>query len=114
MSAEHVGPGPLLREARRIGPAANEFVRLALYELDAVGRPPTWEELAAAVGLSTEELSDRLHSGRKRDLEDIVARWGDHAERHPPLSRLVVLDHGDDTEMALGHPLRPHGMRHLC
>lgn len=114
MSGDRVPTGPLLRESRRIAPAANEFVRLALYELDAVGRPPTWDELAAALGLSPEEFADRVNSGRKADLEELVGRWGDHAEKHPPLSRLVVLDHGDQTEMALGHPLRPHGMRHLC
>lgn len=95
------------REARRIRPAAAEFVRVALYELDVAGRAPTWEALADAVGLSPEALSERINSGRKADLEEVVRRWDAHAETHPPIARLIVLDHPDDTEIALGHPLRP-------
>lgn len=94
-------------EGRRILPAASEFVRLALGELDAVGRPATWEELAAAVGLSTEALTEHVESGHKEDLLDLARRWDAHAEAHPPIARLVVLDHPSDTEVVLGHPLRP-------
>lgn len=97
----------LPREARRIRPAAAEFVRLALFELDVAGRAPTWEALSDAVGLSSEGLSDLINSGRKADLEDVVRRWDAHAETHPPIARLIVLDHPDDTEIMLGHPLRP-------
>lgn len=62
--------------------------------------------MARLLHLDEAELWARLDRTDRASLEALVARWNALAEHHA-VARLVLVDHGEELEILLGHPLRP-------
>ncbi|MFZ5479623.1 MAG: hypothetical protein ACOZNI_22850 [Myxococcota bacterium] len=83
----------MVSESDRIRAAAAIFQRIAEEE----GGDP-----GLHVGLPPEQVKRMLTSGRKKDLRKLMERWN---ASHP--QRVVLVDHGDEAEVLLGHPSWP-------
>jgi hypothetical protein len=80
-------------ESERILAAAAIFRRIAAED----GGDP-----GLHVGLPPDRVKEMLASGRKRDLQRVIEKWN---ASHVP--RVVLVDHGDEAEVLLGHPMWP-------
>ncbi len=90
--------------------AGEEFLQLVQGELRAFGRPAEPDDVARLLGLTPDEMWALLDRKDRSALDALIGRWNELAEHHA-VARLVLVDHGDEAELLLGHPLRPayHG-----
>ncbi len=86
--------------------AGEEFLRIVQEELAARGHAASPDDVARLLGLSPDDLWVWLDAKDGRWLTELVLRWNAHADGHV-LARVVLVDHGDEVELFLGHPLRP-------
>lgn len=91
---------------RRFDLAGEEFLAIVQGELRTFGRPSTPADVARLLGLTEAELWARLDRADRASLDGLLARWNALAEGHAT-ARLVLVDHGDECELLMGHPLRP-------
>lgn len=90
----------------RFDRAGEELLALVQGELRTFGRPAAPADVAHLLGLTEEELWVWLDREDRGGLDVLIARWNALAEHHA-VARLVLIDHGDECEILLGHPLRP-------
>jgi hypothetical protein len=90
----------------RFDHAGEAFLALVQGELRTFGRPAAPADVAKLLGLTEEELWTTLDREDRAALDALVARWNALAEGHA-VARLLLIDHGDECELLLGHPLRP-------
>lgn len=90
----------------RFDRAGEEFLLIVQAELAAFGRPSEPDDVARLLNLTPDELWERLDRKDRGSLEALIARWNDLSEHHG-VARLVLIDHGDECELVLGHPRRP-------
>jgi hypothetical protein len=90
---------------RRLAACAAEFLYIAGGLLESAGLPHTEDDLAEALRLPRAELGRRQSADDRATLADTLARWNAFAEARG-IPHVVLLDHGDEAELCLGHEPR--------
>jgi hypothetical protein len=90
---------------RRCAACAAELLDVAGALLESAGLPHTEDDLSAALGLRRAELDRRASSDDRATLADTLARWNAFAEARG-IPHVVLVDHGDEAELFLGHEPR--------
>jgi len=90
----------------RFDMAGEELLAILQGELRTFNRPAAPRDVARLLGLTEDELWERLDRIDRGSLEGLIARWNALGEEHA-VARVVLVDHGDECELLLGHPIRP-------
>jgi hypothetical protein len=96
----------------RFRDAGEELIRILTEELAAFGLRADLDGVAESLGLTWSELEAAVDRGTEESLQELITRWDRFAEPRT-LAHLVLVDHGDELELLLGHPVRPEHL-HLA